>query len=73
MGVENPFAGGHVRHSIALAVLVALVGCGGEAREAAEQAAADSVARARASVPPLLNPRLMNDTSPDLYRARQLV
>ena len=59
-----------MRHSIALAVLVALVGCGGEAREAAEQAAADSVARARASVPPLLNPRLMNDTSPDLYRAR---
>ncbi len=58
-----------MKQAIVLAVTLALVGCGGEAKKAA-QAAADSAAQAKASAPPLLNPRMLNDTAPPVYHAR---
>ena len=56
-----------MRYSIGLALVVALVGCGGGADEESGVGAADSVA---AAAPPLLNPRLMRETSPGVYRVR---
>lgn len=56
-----------MRYSIGLALVVALVGCGSGADEEGGAGAADSAAEA---APPLLNPRLMRETSPGRYSAR---
>lgn len=56
-----------MRYSIGLALVVALVGCGGGSDDEVGAGAADSVAVA---TPLLLNPRLMTETSPGRFRAR---